>query len=241
MGLRELIRKVIYGHKANSELYIEHLRKIGVQVGEDVTIYTPTKTTIDECYPWLITIGNHVKITQGVIILNHDYSWSVLKGVSGSILGASGKVTIGDNVFIGMNTIIMRNVTIGNNVVIGAGSVVTKDCLDNGIYAGNPARRIADLDDFIEKRKEAQLAEAKELAVEYYKRFGSFPPEEVFHEFFMLFETSDSVKEKKWCTDKLHLCGNFEESVAYMDSNKPRFESYEDFMQYCFPTQWPNR
>lgn len=54
------------------------------------------------------------------------------------MLGASGVVEIGDNVFIGMNTIIERNVKIGNNVVIGAGSVVTKDCEPNSVYAGAP-------------------------------------------------------------------------------------------------------
>ena len=63
-----------------------------------------------------------MRITEGVKILTHDYSWSVLKlyeSVSenpGAILGASGTVKIGDNVFIGMNTIITRNVEIGNNV-----------------------------------------------------------------------------------------------------------------------------
>ena len=78
----------------------------------------------------MISIGNHVRITEGVKILTHDYSWSVLKGLKndqgGAILGSSGHVVIGDNVFIGMNTIITRNVKVGNNVIIGVGSVVQK-------------------------------------------------------------------------------------------------------------------
>ncbi len=53
-----------------------------------------------------------------------------------------GKVTIGDNVWIGGNACIMPGVTIGNNVVIGAGSVVTKDIPDNVIAAGNPCKII---------------------------------------------------------------------------------------------------
>lgn len=232
--IKETVRRMLYGPKADSERYIAHLRKIGVLVGENVRFYTPTKTIVDECYPWLLTIGNNVIIAQGVIILNHDYSWSVLKGVSGGILGASGKVTIGNNVFIGMNTIVTRNVTIGNNVVIGAGSVVTKDCMDNGVYAGNPARRIAELPDFLEKRKKAQLREAKELAVEYRKRYGRIPSEEIFHEFFMLFESAESVKKKKWCVRKMEQCGNFEASVLYMENNRALFESYDAFLRYCF-------
>ena len=67
-----------------------------------------------------------------------------------------------------MNAIITRNVVIGNNVVIGAGSVVTGNCEDNGVYAGNPARKIMDIEEYFLKRKSAQLEEAKLLAKEYY-------------------------------------------------------------------------
>lgn len=51
-------------------------------------------------------------------------------------------VTIGDNVWIGGNTVVCPGVNIGNNVVIGAGSVVTKDIPDMTVAAGNPCRVI---------------------------------------------------------------------------------------------------
>lgn len=51
-------------------------------------------------------------------------------------------VTIGDNVWIGGNTVIMPGVHIGSNTVIGAGSVVTKDIPDWVVAAGNPCRVI---------------------------------------------------------------------------------------------------
>ncbi|MBT9778804.1 sugar O-acetyltransferase [Clostridium sp. MCC353] len=56
-------------------------------------------------------------------------------------------VTIGDNVWIGGNTVINPGVTIGSNVVIGSGSVVTKDIPDNVIAAGNPCRVIRAITD----------------------------------------------------------------------------------------------
>lgn len=233
--IKKLAKKLIYGPKSDSVAYIEHLRKIGISVGEDVTIYAPMKTLIDEQYPWLISIGNHVRITQGVTILTHDYSWSVLKRTGkGAILGASGKVTIGNNVFIGMHATILRGVTIEDNVIIGSGAVVTKDCLANGVYAGNPARRIAELDDFLEKRKKAQIAEAKELAVAYYDRYHKYPTEEVFHEYFFLFLDVKAALERPWCVAKMKQCGNYEDSLAYLEQNQPPFKDFQGFMDFCF-------
>ena len=49
------------------------------------------------------------------------------------------------NVWIGMNSVILKGVTIGDNSIIGAGSVVVKDVPKNTIAAGNPAKVIKDL------------------------------------------------------------------------------------------------
>ena len=181
-----------------------------------------------------------MRIAQGAIILVHDYSWSVLKNAfEGQILGASGKVVIGNNVFIGMNAIITRGVTIGNNVIIGAGSIVTKDCADNGVYAGNPARRIAELSDFLVKRQAAQVEEAKTIALAYFERCGMLPPPAVFREYFMLFENCESAKMKEWSAEVLALCGNKDDSIDFMRSNPPMFENYEAFLKYCFGNEIP--
>lgn len=52
------------------------------------------------------------------------------------------KVTIGNDVWIGMRSIIMPGVKIGNGVVIGAGAVVTKDIPDYAVVGGVPAKII---------------------------------------------------------------------------------------------------
>lgn len=49
--------------------------------------------------------------------------------------------------WIGADALILSEIHIGSGCIIGAGSVVTKDCIDNGIYAGNPAKLIRKLDD----------------------------------------------------------------------------------------------
>jgi len=228
MGFKEKVKKILLGKRYDSHTYIEYLRRLGIKIGDDCTIYVPSKTLIDEQYPWMITIGNHVRITEGVKILTHDYAWAVLKTETGAILGASGTVKIGDNVFIGMNTVITRNVEIGNNVIIGAGSVVTSSCNQNSVYAGVPAKRIMSVDEYYKKR------EPKKLAVEYFDRYGKRPGKEVFHEYFMLFETAEEAQKNDVFRNKIALCQNELDTVKYMSAHKAMFSSYDEFIEKCF-------
>ena len=235
--LKKLVKKIVLREKSDSESYIKYLRNKGMQIGEDVTFFSPKNTLIDTTAPWLVTIGNRVKITHGVIILTHDYSWSVLKNYSaskGSVLGAQSRVVIGDNVFIGMNSIITKGVTINNNVIIGAGSVVTKDCEPDSVYAGNPARKIMTLDEFLAKRKAKQVEEAKELAIEYYKKFKQYPPKEIFKEYFMLFETAEDATKTQVFLSQMETGSGYEDTVEYMNSNPKEFENFEKFIADCF-------
>ena len=69
-----------------------------------------------------------------IISANHD-----INDVARTQLSEE-KVSIGDNVWIGANAIILPGVAIGNNCIIGAGSVVTKSFPSNCIIVGNPAK-----------------------------------------------------------------------------------------------------
>jgi len=75
-----------------------------------------------------VRVGSHCNIHQFVTIGNKGFDHDV--------------PTIGDNCFIGANSVIIGNISIGNNVVIGAGSVVTHSFGDNVVIAGNPAKII---------------------------------------------------------------------------------------------------
>lgn len=233
--LRNLIRKLRGKETTASAQLLGDLRKHGAVIGKDVVVYDPQNTVIDKTAPWLLTIGDHVRITSGVTILTHDYSWSVLKRRTGSILGGQSPVTIGSNVFIGMNAIITRGVTIGDNVVIGAGSVVTKDCPSDGVYAGNPAKRIMGIDEFYEKRQARQFEEAKAMARQYRARFGAAPSREVFAEYFLLFAGAEEAKKNQAFRQKMGLLGNFGQTLTYMEQHSPMFADYETFLRACFP------
>ena len=103
-----------------------------------------------------VKIGDNAQIAPNVSIYTAGHPIHPDSRNSGYEYGID--VTIGDNVWIGGNAVIMPGVTIGNNVVIGAGSVVTKDLPDNVIAAGNPCRIIreiteADRDFYYKDRK----------------------------------------------------------------------------------------
>jgi len=85
-----------------------------------------------------IKIGDRCIITHGCIILSHDRA---RKRIDPNDKG-SGTVQLGNDVFIGVNSVILRDVTIGDCSIVGAGSVVTKDVPSFVVVAGNPAKII---------------------------------------------------------------------------------------------------
>lgn len=87
-----------------------------------------------------ITIGRAAKIADGVAI--YDTNFHQLEEGAPT---RSERVTIGENVWIARNSIILPGVTIGSNSVIAAGSVVRTAIPPNTLAAGNPARSIKSL------------------------------------------------------------------------------------------------
>lgn len=80
-------------------------------------------------------------------IINAECIGADFRCINNTTIGATskGRPTIGNNVDVGANVVIIGNVTIGNNVRIGAGSVVVKDIPDNCVAVGNPAKPIKTL------------------------------------------------------------------------------------------------
>lgn len=109
--IKEILLYLKYGYKANSKSYIRYLRKKGIKIGEGTTFYSPNTIMVDIQRPWMIEIGKNVHITAGVLILQHGYDWAVLQKKYGEFLGSSGKIIIGDNVFIGTKTTILKRCT----------------------------------------------------------------------------------------------------------------------------------
>jgi len=121
-------------------LNITYLRLTGIKIGKNCMLSLRAKLDVRRGE---VIIGDNCTITYGCIILSHDGSAEYLNPETDD---GEGKVVIGNNVFIGVNAIILRNVTIGDNSVIGAGSVVTKDVPPSVVMMGNPAKIIRQID-----------------------------------------------------------------------------------------------
>ena len=143
--IKSIMKIVVY--RIRGEYTTEKLVSMGFKVGENFK--RMHGTILDPSHCWLITIGDNVTLAPRVHILAHDAS-------TYSIIGYTkiGRVNIGNNVFIGAESVVLPNVSIGDNVIIGAGSVVTKDIPCNSIAVGNPARVIMSYEEYCKKVKE---------------------------------------------------------------------------------------
>lgn len=140
--LRKLLKKIKYMNYSNEQL----ARELGVKIGNNCII----GSRFWGAEPGLIEIGNHVHITSGVSFVTHDGGvWVFREEIPD--FDVFGKIRIGDNTYIGNNSLILPGVTIGRNCVIGANSLVTKSIPDNSVVAGNPARYITSTSAYKEK------------------------------------------------------------------------------------------
>lgn len=127
----------------------KYAKFIGVKFGDNCRFYT----NYFGSEPYLIKIGNNVTLTDGVKFINHDGGVWVIRNKFQEYknIDIVKPITIGNNVFIGSNTIILPGVNIGDDVIIGANSVVTKSITSSGIYAGVSCKYICSLDEYISK------------------------------------------------------------------------------------------
>lgn len=128
---------------------VKYAEYLGVKVGEK-TRFMGLKREAFGSEPFLISIGENCLITADVHFVTHDGSVYLLKPKHPKA-DFFGRIKIGNNVFIGLRSIILPGVEIGDNVVIGAGSVVTKSIPSNCVAAGVPAKVVSNLQDYLDK------------------------------------------------------------------------------------------
>lgn len=82
----------------------------------------------------MVSFGNNVHVASGVTFINHDVAVLMLRHMEqdAEFNARTGEIVVGNNVFIGANTVLLYGIHIGNNVVIGVGSIVKKYIGRNG-------------------------------------------------------------------------------------------------------------
>ncbi len=140
------LKEIVY--RLRGDYTTERMLAMGLKTGRNFT--RMHGTILDPSHCWLINIGDNVTLAPRVHILCHDASTKYFLNYT-----KIGRVNIGNNVFIGAESVILPNVTIGSNVIIGANSTVTKNIPDNSVAAGSPAIVICSIDEYLGKHRAA--------------------------------------------------------------------------------------
>ena len=140
--------------------YINGLVARGMKLGKNVLIVDTFFFDPSHCY--LISIGDNCTICPNVRLIAHDASIKKHLGYT-----KFGKIDIKENCFIGDSTIILPNVTIGAHSIVGSGSIVTKSIPPHTVAAGNPAKPICSLEEYLLKIKSLVTDETKIFGEDY--------------------------------------------------------------------------
>lgn len=125
---------------------VDKLRKDGMVIGEGTHIFS----NIIASEPYLISIGKNCTISTEVCFLA-SIGVFLDRQVYSDICG---KILIGNNCFIGNRVIILYGVSLLDNTIVVAGSVVTRSVAESGcIIAGNPAKVVGRVVDFLSKNQ----------------------------------------------------------------------------------------
>lgn len=131
---------------------LEYVKSQGMRCGKGCVVSSGTDFGSE---PFLITLHDNVRISGGVSFITHDGAVHTIKSSKkydeNMIVHKFGKIEVGDNTFIGANSIILPNVYIGKNCIVAAGAVVTHSFPDDCVVAGIPAKCIGNTWEYAEK------------------------------------------------------------------------------------------
>ncbi len=163
--MKKIIKKIYFkiGHIFNffevQEIPVKTERKVLYKIGK-VNMHN---AYVDDLIPQAVTIGENFVASFNSMIIAHDASlYNHIKK------HRIEEILIGDNVFLGAGAIILPGVTVGNGAIIGAGSIVTKDIQPYTVVAGNPAKFMCTVDDYVKK------CESRDVLFETPKSFEKY-------------------------------------------------------------------
>ena len=129
----------------------ERLRAMGMHIGEGVNL--PGSTSIDISHCYLISIGDDCGFGPDCLLLAHDAQMDEFIDAA-----RIGRVTIHPSCHIGARSVVLPGVEIGPRTIVGACSVISRSLPPDTVCAGNPARVICTLDEYLEKHQQRVAA-----------------------------------------------------------------------------------
>jgi len=140
-----IIQKILEKRMSSNEF----AKKVGVKYGKNPQFRTKNFGT----EPYLIEVGDDFETSGNVTFITHDGSVGVLRNLYEEYhdIDIVDKISIGNNVFLGMNVIVLAGTEIGDNVVVGAGSIVRGTLKSNSVYAGVPVKYICSIEEYKDK------------------------------------------------------------------------------------------
>ena len=145
----------------------KYAKLLGVNIGRNCKLSNSVDFGSE---PYLINIGDNFYCSNNITFITHDGSINVLRNLYPELRNKDyfSPISIGNNVFIGFNVVLLPGTCIGDNVVVGAGSILKGDIKSNSVYAGIPAKYICSIEDYREKKLDF-LHETKHLTAKHKK------------------------------------------------------------------------
>ncbi len=231
--MKNLLKKIYFtliGHPemVSGEAYIRWMRSRGIRVGKGTKVIDPQNIKVDDTRPELITIGENVLLHEGTVLMTHDYASRAFVNRDSEFIPSHGRITIGNNVWLGRGVTILKNVTIGDNVIIGLGSVVSKSIPSNSVAVGSPAHVICSFDEYQAKRRAEFVNEAIDYAIAIYES-GRTPTVADFADDYPAFVDGSNWHEYDYPYSKVFT--KPEQFEMWKKNHKAPFHGFDEFMK----------
>ena len=205
------------------ELRIKDLKmfsnqKITHSTIENIRVFYKEKMLKDECHT---LVGYHF---NQIISTATIYYYDILPSNENS-KGKVGQIT---NVWLGENVTILKGVTIGDNVIIGIGSIVTKDIPSNSVAVGVPAKIVGSYEEYYKKRRETYVNECIEYALAILAS-GKVLTTEMFYDDYPCFVDGDNYQEYNYPYQHIFNPVQFDKWKIY---HKAIFKGFDDFVDF---------